>query len=207
MAPERTTADIAATAATPWLLAPAWVLLAGALVARQRRLVVMAAVLAAFHAFCVRDRPRGTTSTVPGPDGPELRVAFANLWCYNNDVAGVLGELVGGEHDILAMAEVTEEHAAVIDALFPSSVYPWRRVEPDAYPGSTGLALVSRVPLSHVETWSTQGHPQFDAVVVVPEASALRLLVVHTWGPVGRLGCGLGLAARRGRARASTPGR
>ena len=56
----------------------------------------------------------------------------------------------------------------------------------EASPGSRRRALVSRVPLSHVETWSSQGHPQFDGVVVTPNAGAFRLLVVHTWGPLGR---------------------
>ena len=184
--PERSTVDVATTAAAPWLLAPSWLLLAGALVTSRRGLAALAASVAALHAFCIQDRPGRTVGMGDGPDGPELRVAFANLWCYNKHVSGVVRELAGGQHDIVAMAEVTEEHAAVIDALLPSSIYPWRRVEPDTCPGSKGLALVSRVPLSHVETWSSQGHPQFDAVVVAPSAGAFRLLLVHTWGPVGR---------------------
>ncbi len=120
------------------------------------------------------------------PGRAELRVAFANLWCFSSDVTGVVGELARGKHDIVAMAEVTDEHVPVIDSLFPASVYPWRRIEAVPSPGSKGLALVSRVPLGHVETWTTQGHPQFDAVVVAPSSGAFRLLVVHTWGPVGR---------------------
>jgi endonuclease/exonuclease/phosphatase (EEP) superfamily protein YafD len=184
--PERSTVDVAATAASPWLLAPSWGLLAGALVTRQRGLTVLAASLAAFHVACLR-RLTATASTTPeGPDGPGLSVAFANLWCHNSDVTGVVAELARGHHDIVAMAEVTDEHVPMIDVLLPSAVFPWRRIEPDPSPGSEGLALVSRVPLSHVETWSSQGHPQFDAVVVAPNAGAFRLLLVHTWGPVGR---------------------
>jgi len=184
--PERSTVDIAATAASPWLLAPSWGLLAGALVTRRRGLTALAASLAAFHAACLWRRTATAPTTPQGPDGPELRVAFANLWCRNKDVTGVVRELARGKHDIVAMAEVTDEHIPVIDALFPSSIYPWRRIEPDPSPGSKGLALVSRVPLSYVDTWSSQGHPQFDAVVVAPSAGAFRLLLVHTWGPVGR---------------------
>jgi endonuclease/exonuclease/phosphatase (EEP) superfamily protein YafD len=146
--------------------------------------MALAALLAAFHAACLRRQH--APNALDGPDGPELRVAFANLWCRNRDVTGVVGELARGEHDIVAMAEVTDEHVPVIDALLPSSVYPWRRIEPVVSPGSTGLALVSRVPLSHIGTWSSQSHPQFDAVVVAPSAGAFRLLLVHTWGPVGR---------------------
>jgi hypothetical protein len=44
--PERSTVDIAVTAATPWLLAPSCVLLGGALLTRRRSLVVLAG---AFH--------------------------------------------------------------------------------------------------------------------------------------------------------------
>ncbi len=113
-------------------------------------------------------------------------MAFANLWCYNRDATGVLRELASGQHDVVAMAEVIDDHVPAIDALFPASTYPWRRIEPEASPGSKGLALVSRVPLSHIETWSSQGHPQFDSLVVTPNASPVRLLVVHTWGPLGR---------------------
>jgi len=156
------------------------------LVTRRRGLTALAAALAAFHAACLRRRTATAPTAPEGPDGPELRVAFANLWCHNKDVTGVVGELARGKHDIVAMAEVTDEHVPVIDSLFPPSVYPWRRIEPDPSPGSKGLALVSRVPLSYVDTWSSQGHPQFDAVVVAPSAGAFRLLLVHTWGPVGR---------------------
>jgi endonuclease/exonuclease/phosphatase (EEP) superfamily protein YafD len=184
--PERTTADIAVTAAAPWLLAPSWALLAGALIGRRRGLAALAAALAGFHAACVRPCPGPAPGALDEPDGPELRVAFANLWCYNKDVTGVLSELAGGQHDVVAMAEVTDDHVPVIDALLPASTYPWRRVEPETSPGSKGLAMVSRVPLSHVETWSSQGHPQFDGVVVTPSAGPFRLLVVHTWGPLGR---------------------
>jgi endonuclease/exonuclease/phosphatase family metal-dependent hydrolase len=146
----------------------------------------VATPLAAFHAACLRRRPTTAATALDGPNGPELRVAFANLWCHNKEVRGVLGELARGRHDIVAMAEVTDEHIPVIDSLFPPSVYPWRRIEADPSPGSKGLALISKVPLSRVETWSSQGHPQFDAVVVPPNAGAFRLLLVHTWGPVGR---------------------
>ncbi|MGO9661626.1 MAG: endonuclease/exonuclease/phosphatase family protein [Acidimicrobiales bacterium] len=176
------------TAAAPWLLAPSWALLGGALFARRRGLASLAGSVAAFHASCVR--PRRSPGPPPGageaPEGPVVRVAFANLWCSNKDAVGVLNELAGGDHDIVAMAEVTDEHLSAIDALLPSSTYQWRRIEPDTSPGSRGLALVSRVPFSHIETWSTKGHPQFDAVVAAPGASPFRLLVVHTWGPVGR---------------------
>ena len=163
-----------------------------------RGLAALAAWLAASTPPVLRPRP-GRPRLPEGPDGPELRVAFANLWCSYRTSPGVLGELAGGKHDIVAMAEVTDDHVPVIDSLLPASTYPWRRIEPDPSPGSEGLALVSRVPLSHVETWSSQGHPQFDAVVVAPSAGAFRLLVVHTWGPWAQPGAGLASAAGRGR--------
>ena len=55
--PERTTVDIAVTAAAPWLLAPSWALLAGALIGRRRGLAALAAGLSGFHAACARPRP------------------------------------------------------------------------------------------------------------------------------------------------------
>jgi endonuclease/exonuclease/phosphatase (EEP) superfamily protein YafD len=179
--PERWTFDVAVTAATPWLLAPSWALLAGALIGRRRRLATVAAALAAYHAACAR--PRSPRGLFPLRDGPVLRVAFANLWWRNHDVRGALGELAGGQHDIVALAEVTDSHLAAVDALFPRATYPWRWCAPE---GSEGLAVVSRVPFDRVEKWSSQGHPQLDMVVEVPGASPVRLLVVHTWGPVGR---------------------
>ncbi len=183
--PERSTVDIAVTAAAPWLLAPSWVVMGGAVVARRRGLAGLAAALAGFHAACVRPRPRPALSAAQGPYGPELRVAFANLWCSNRDASGVLSDLADGDHDVLALAEVTDDHVPVLDDLFPPSKYPWRRIEPEARPGSKGMALVSRVPLSQVETWWSQGHPQFDSVVTAEGARPFRLLVVHTWGPLG----------------------
>ncbi len=184
--PERWTADIAITATIPWLLAPSWALLAGAVIGRKRRLVGLALALAAFHAACIRPRSRPTLSDVPSPDGPELQVAFANVWARNPDVRGILEELAASDHDIVALAEVTDDHVAAIDAVLPAATYPWRWCSPEAWPGHKGFAIVSRVPLARVEKWWSQGHPQFDLEVLAPGALPFRLLVVHTWGPVGR---------------------
>jgi endonuclease/exonuclease/phosphatase (EEP) superfamily protein YafD len=113
-------------------------------------------------------------------------VAFANVWRSNTDVEGVLAELAAGEHDIVGLAEVTERHLDAIGSLLPSETYPWRLVEPDGPEGSKGLALVSRFPMERVERWWSQGHPQLDGTVRVPGALPVRLLVVHTWGPMGK---------------------
>jgi endonuclease/exonuclease/phosphatase (EEP) superfamily protein YafD len=178
--PERSTVDVAVTAATPWLLAPSWALLAGALIARRRRLVVLASALAVYHATCTRpqSRPLGELA-----EGPVVRVAFANLLDRNPHVRGILSELAAGEHDIVGLAEVTEAHAAEIDTLLPRATYPWRWCVPA---GSQGLALISRVPLDEVSKWMSQGHPQLEVTVRAPESPPFRLLVIHTWGPVGR---------------------
>jgi endonuclease/exonuclease/phosphatase family metal-dependent hydrolase len=110
-------------------------------------------------------------------------VAFANVWVRNAKVEGILGELAAGKHDIVALAEVTDRHMGPIDAVLPEATYPWRWSAPD---GSKGFALVSRVPLSEVERWSSQGHPQVDVVARMPGALPCRLLIIHTWGPVHR---------------------
>jgi len=112
-------------------------------------------------------------------------VAFANVWRSNTDVEGILAELAAGDHEVVGLAEVTDHHLDAIEAVLPPSTYPWRKVEPDGPDGSKGLALVSRFPMERVEKWWSQGHPQIDATVPVPGALPFRLLVVHTWGPVG----------------------
>ena len=53
-------------------------------------------------------------------------MSFANVWRRNADVEGVLAELAAGEHDVVALAEVTEKHLDAIEAAFPASTYPWR---------------------------------------------------------------------------------
>jgi endonuclease/exonuclease/phosphatase (EEP) superfamily protein YafD len=184
--PERSTVDIAITAATPWLLIPSGALLAGALATRRRSLAGLAAALVAYQAKCTWPWARPSVSTGDGARGPELRVAFANVWRSNTDVEAVLTELAAGEHDVVGLAEVTEQHLDAIEAVLPPSTYPWRRIEPDGPDGSRGLALVSRFPMEQVGKWWTQGHPQLDATLLVPGALPFRLLVVHTWGPVGR---------------------
>jgi endonuclease/exonuclease/phosphatase (EEP) superfamily protein YafD len=113
-------------------------------------------------------------------------VAFANVWRRNVDIEGILRELATGEHDVVALAEVTERHLDAIKAILPPSTYRWRRVDPDGLDGSKGLALLSRVPIEGLEKWWSQGHPQFDAMVLAPGAQPFRLLVVHTWGPLGK---------------------
>jgi endonuclease/exonuclease/phosphatase (EEP) superfamily protein YafD len=110
-------------------------------------------------------------------------VAFANLLYRNRDVRGILSELASGEHDIVGLAEVTEAHLSEIDALLPTADYPWRWCAPG---GSQGLALMSRAPLDEVSKWTSQGHPQLEVTVRAPGSLPFRLLVIHTWGPVGR---------------------
>ena len=181
--PERSTVDVAVTAATPWLLAPSWALLAGALAARRRPLVFVAAALAAYHATCIRPQSRPAGDRGELAEGPVVRVAFANLLYSNRDVRGILSELAAGEHDIVGLAEVTEAHLIEIDALLPTATYPWRWSGPG---GPQGLALMSRVPLDEVTKWMSQGHPQLEVTVRAPGSLPFRLLVIHTWGPVGR---------------------
>ncbi len=181
--PERSTVDVAATAATPWLLAPSWPLLAGALAARRRRLVLLASALAVYHATCIRPQSRPVGDRGELAEGPLVRVAFANLLYRNRDVRGILSELAAGEHDIVALAEVAEAHLIEINALLPTATYPWRWCVPG---GSQGLALMSRVPLDEVTKWMSQGHPQLEVTARAPGALPFRLLVIHTWGPIGR---------------------
>ena len=184
--PERSTIDIAVTAATPWLLAPSCVLLGGALLHRRRALAILASGLATYYLRCVRPWPKPSAEVGHDGDGPELKVSFANVLRLNTDIAGILGELATGDHDIVALAEVTERHLRAIDAVLPPSTYRWRTIEPDGVIGSKGLALVSRVPIEGVQRWWSQGHPQLDGMVLVPGAAPVHLLVVHTWGPLGR---------------------
>ena len=181
--PERSTVDVAVTAATPWLLAPSWALLAGALAARRRLLVFVAAALAAYHATCIRPQSRPAGDAAELAAGPVVQMAFANLLYRNRDVRGILSELAAGEHDIVGLAEVTEAHLIEIDALLPTATYPWRWCVPR---GSQGLALMSRVPLDEVTKWMSQGHPQLEVTVRATGSLPFRLLVIHTWGPVGR---------------------
>jgi endonuclease/exonuclease/phosphatase (EEP) superfamily protein YafD len=183
--PERSTLDIVVTAATPWLLMPSGALLAGSLLSRRRSVAFLAAGLVAYQAKCAGPWGRPAVSVGKDYDGPNLRVAFANVWRSNADVEGILAELAAGEHDVVGLAEVTDHHLGAIEAVFSPSRYPWRKVEPDGPDGSKGLALLSRFPIERVEKWWTQGHPQLDATVLVPGALPFRLLVVHTWGPVG----------------------
>jgi endonuclease/exonuclease/phosphatase (EEP) superfamily protein YafD len=183
--PERSTVDITITAATPWLLLPSGALLAGALVTRRPGLAGLAAGLVAYQAKCTQPWPRPPATTGGGADGRLLKVAFANVWRSNTDVKGILAELAAGEHDVVGLAEVTDHHLDAIEAVLPPSTYPWRKVEPDGPDGSKGLALVSRFPLERVEKWWTRGHPQLEGTVLVPGAPPFRLLVVHTWGPMG----------------------
>lgn len=113
--PERSAIEVAVTAATPWLLAPSWALLIGC----KPRLVALAGALAGYHAVCTRPRLEPQTSDFPGGVGPQLRVALAKRVVPQPYVPGVLGELVAGEHDVVALVEVTHDHLAAIEELPP----------------------------------------------------------------------------------------
>ena len=136
-----------------------------------------------YHATCIRPQSRPAGDRGELAEGPVVRVAFANLLYRNRDVRGILSELAAGEHDIVGLAEVTEAHLMEIDALLPTAKYPWRWCVPG---GPQGLALMSRVPMDNVTKWMNRGHPQLEVTVRAPSSLPFRLLVIHTWGPVGR---------------------
>lgn len=109
-----------------------------------------------------------------------LRVASANLFFENTDVAAIATELLGHDIDVVVFSEYTAEHQTVLLAHPLAEQFP-HRVERDGL-NAGGIAVWSSVPLVERARPDTVNY-SVDLVVDGPDGE-IRLVGVHPPTPV-----------------------
>ena len=187
--PERTTADVLASASTPMAALPGAALAGLLSVTGHRRAALVAGGATAYLASKSLPRWRMTGARAGLPWAPrwgrELDVVFCNVWCLNHRFEDLAAKIAERGPDVIALVEITGEHLCVLDSALGKEQYPWRWSKTDDRHPSTGLALLSKFPIGEVELRSMWGDPSLDAVVQPPWGKPLRLTVVHTCAPLG----------------------
>ncbi len=163
----------------PWIAAAAIVSALAALVGRQGVLVLFAipaAVLAS--APVVEDVwPHDPAYG----EGAPLRLVTANLYVDNLQHDPTIVSLLSAGADVLCLQEVTHAWARTLDEKVVTEAYAHRYVEAEDSP--FGIALLSKRPLSEVETYELGHIPQIRAVVDV-EGAPLEVHCMHLVPPL-----------------------
>jgi endonuclease/exonuclease/phosphatase (EEP) superfamily protein YafD len=166
------------SAGLPWVLLPAWGLVAAAGLRRDVLAGAMAGSAALVHAAAVGPGLVGEASRFEG--GTALRVATANVLYVQRHPAQQRAELLALGADLLVLQEVSHAWAAALDAREVAEAFPHRRIE--AREGAFGFAVLSRHPLSTVEEVDLAGVPLVDATMSV-DGRPVRVFGVHTLPP------------------------
>jgi len=165
---------------TPYLFL---VLVPIVLVALWRRRLILGAVAAAVGAGIAL---LGVPLVLPAepdraaPESAGLRIAAANLWYQNGDVADVAGALGELHADVLVLSEYTPAHQVVLHASPLAAEFP-HRIDRRA-PGGAGIAVWSRRPVEVGDPIDTH-HSSIDLTVDGPDGE-VRLVAVHMPTPI-----------------------
>jgi len=122
------------------------------------------------------------TSQASQQSNQELVVVSMNLFSGNRDIEAVTAYLESHDADIVAVQELSLWWEHQLKLL--SQEYPHQQLI--AREGNFGIGLLSRFPLSDVEThWLSENNPAITATVDVNGAS-LTVIVAHPFPPMGR---------------------
>ncbi|HUQ64135.1 MAG TPA: endonuclease/exonuclease/phosphatase family protein [Acidimicrobiales bacterium] len=180
---------IAAEALTPIWFLPAYAALGLALLARQRALTVVAAVLIALHLSWVLPELRPARALPPGTDGaPHIRIFSANLLYTNTNMAGIASEIRAARPDIVLLQELSPVNFEALRRTGVLDEFPFSMAETRVRP--TGTGVFSRLPLTDASMWEL-GSMLNAKVTVEVGGRPLRIYNVHTNAPFGSPGAPL----------------
>jgi endonuclease/exonuclease/phosphatase (EEP) superfamily protein YafD len=167
---------------TPYLLAPAWLLLGWAAGTRRRALGATSLLLASFHVGWLLPEARAavpldaTARTAPG-----LRVFSANVFAHNPHPGRIVAEALASDADVVLLQEYDEDARRAFADAGARDRYPYlveiRRDDP------FGSLIASRLPILASEI-RTVGTVQVPVAVVDTAIGPVTFVSVHTRRPV-----------------------
>lgn len=162
------------------LYAPIWIVLAVALLGKNRRwpLTLVSLPVALWHLALVV--PPWLPKSPPAACGPALSVISANLLGGNGTPEALAEEIFAADADLVLLQELSSEWEAALDGrgLFEGWPEGWRVVREDNF----GNAILSRLPLDTTGEMDLVGFPQTRATVTW-EGREIQILNVHTLPP------------------------
>lgn len=171
-------------ALTPLLFLPAWPLAVAAAVSRRSALLVAATSVVIAHViFAMPEVLASAPLPLLPPGGPELRLFNANVFAYNDDVAGYAEDIRRSRPDVVFLQEATPaffeelERTGAVDEL-PHRVMV-RRSDP------FGMVVASRWVLTHDHVLSLHGRPILVTATLDIGTRKIRLFAVHVVSPGG----------------------
>jgi endonuclease/exonuclease/phosphatase (EEP) superfamily protein YafD len=121
-------------------------------------------------------------SRSPAFEREGLTLMTANLGLSNADGARFVALVRDVGPDVIVLLEVTAGWSETLGAL--EREYPAQYFEPREDP--FGIGIMSRLPLTAVETLDLRGAPAIDAQLTLHEGGGLRIVGAHLWPPVSR---------------------
>jgi endonuclease/exonuclease/phosphatase (EEP) superfamily protein YafD len=142
----------------PFLLAGALVLLGLALLVRDRRLILLALLLAAVNAAEIVAGLQGAAPAAPGGSARFLRVVAFNLWQGNDRMHDIAKFLAETDADVVVLEESTKRHLAELRSALGSR-YP-------NVVGDEGIVVLSKYKILADGRIDRAGFPPWIALMV-----------------------------------------
>jgi endonuclease/exonuclease/phosphatase (EEP) superfamily protein YafD len=164
---------------TPWMYLPNYGALGFAFSTRKWILVGLTSVVAIVHIVAIwPDIQPADRLDSDVRSAPRLRVFSANLYFRNDDLSGIIDEVVENDADVAVFQEVTSKHRV---RLFddPDLQHLRHRVSS----AETDTMLMSRVPFESSDIWTVPARFLARARLAT-EIGTVELVAVHTVAPV-----------------------
>jgi endonuclease/exonuclease/phosphatase (EEP) superfamily protein YafD len=172
---------------TLWLLLPAWLVLAAALLTRRRALAGVAAVIILCHLVWVGPDVRWWPREHRTGTGPTVRVVSSNVFHGNARPTEAAARLASLRPDVLVVLELSPAMAHALSRTKPLDDLRYRITDPKGGGDAFGSLLWSRYPLSDEQERDLVGFPLHTATVALPTGPA-TIFAVHTLQPLAGLG-------------------
>jgi endonuclease/exonuclease/phosphatase (EEP) superfamily protein YafD len=147
---------VQAMAFTPYVALTSPLPVLAALLLRRRVTAAVAGVAVLAFAFAVA--PRALAGGGPDAGGPRLTVMTANLYIGRGDPRTVVDLVRRYDVDVLCLEELTPQELERLDAAGIGRLLPHRVAKP--LPGASGAAVLTRAPLTEVESPHAGVNPQ-----------------------------------------------
>jgi endonuclease/exonuclease/phosphatase (EEP) superfamily protein YafD len=167
---------------TAYLYLPAYAVLLVALGLRRRRLAVLAALLVTCHLVWLAPGALRASPLAPeAHTAPRLRIFSANLLMSNPDTAGIIGEIIDDDPDVVLVQELSEHWRAALESGVVAERLPHHITEVRESP--FGVGIYSRFPLEDAQIVYGWGDPFARATLRV-QGRPVRLYDVHPLPPL-----------------------
>ena len=152
------------------------------LAAVARRWPMAGGFVAAGLALLLALRPQWFPAHPAPPAAVEpARVYFANVWARNHEVDAIARSVAEADADVVAMVEITDEHAAALPRILKA--YPYRTSSRPArfFAGGPRAIVASKWPLRKAA--AVQDGLAAEDVIVSAPFGEFRLIAVHLTRP------------------------